>query len=208
MNKALFIVLSFNVALIIAQTRAMPNDPRPQSGKVSLEIDFTTTPTTIEDLIRESNLIVDGRVTATLPSIRLNPKNLEMIQTDSLVAVSQVLSGSLPTGVTTIAVSQFGGRIGNLEAVFPDDELMNAGERYIFFLRRDNGASPNTAGYTRYYPAGGWIGKARVANGTISFPQKAHGSGLTAWNASDIAAFLAAVTQKISISAPHKVSRN
>jgi hypothetical protein len=198
MNKLVFALLYLQVMLATAQTRSRPNDPRFESGKVSIDIDFATLPTTVEALINESTLIVDGRVAAILPSTRLDPKNLPMIQTDSLVAVTQVLAGTTSTAGATIAVSQFGGKIGDLEAVFPEDQLMTVGERYIFFLRLDKGPSPSVMGYSRYYPAGGWVGKAKVVNGSIiSFPKNAYGQGLTAFNGSDVSAFLQVIEQKI-----------
>ncbi len=208
MKRVIVACLCFGVGAATAQTRARPGGVRPETGKVYLDLDFTTAPTTVEALLQESNLVVDGQVIAILPSIRQNPKNLEMIQTDFLVAVNQVLSGTLPPGGGTIAISQFGGKIGELEAVFPKDAMMEVGERYIFFLRRDTSSSPNAEGYLRYYPAGGWIGKAKVVNGTISFPGNVHGGGLTFYNGSDITGFIAAVAQKIAVSGQQKTANN
>ena len=88
-------------------------------------------PNTIEDLINHSDLIVDGTVTAVLPSRRPNPKVVTMILTDSLVAVDEVFAGTVPAGTGAIAVSQFGGRINDLEMVFRPDVPIIVGERYI-----------------------------------------------------------------------------
>ena len=155
MTKVLVVLLGFNIGLASAQTRVRANDPLPTSGIVSIDLDFATVPTTVEQLIKQSNLIVDGRVISVLPPIRVNPRDPASIRTDSLVAVTRVLSGTMPTGAGTIAVSQFGGKIGDLEAVFPKDQMMIAGERYVFFLHPDKGPAPNVMGYLRYYPAGG-----------------------------------------------------
>jgi hypothetical protein len=120
------------------------------------------------------------------------------METDSLVAVTEVLFGTMPGGADTIAVTQFGGKIGALEEAFGEDQMMASGERYIFFLHRDTGPSTPGENYQRYWPAGFWVGKARVENGIITFPSKAHGLGLTPFNGSDVASFLPLIRKKIS----------
>jgi hypothetical protein len=191
------VVLSLCLAdVLAAQVRLRPSDPRPKSGKVVVDIDFAKTPTTVESLISDSELIVDASVIDVLPSRR---PNQTWILTDSLISVTNVLAGTLQGGIRTIAVSQFGGKINDLEVVFPPDVPMKVGERYIFFLRRDTSTPQDVTNYSRYYVSGGWIGKARVENARVSFPEKAHGGGLTPFNGTDVTFFLTAVQQKIAI---------
>jgi hypothetical protein len=181
-------------------TRVRSGDSRPQpAGKVYPEIDFARTPTTVADLISHADLIVDATVATTLPSRRPNPKILDMILTDSLVSVYQVFAGRLPTGTDTIAVSQFGGKIEDLEMIYRPDVPMAVGERYIFFLDADTSSAPNTTKYPRYFAAGGWVGKARVEQGTVAFPPEAHGGGLTSFNGTDVISFIATLQQNIRI---------
>ncbi len=143
----------------------------PQHGRGDLNIDFATVPGTIEDLLRESDLVVDGRVISVLPSVRLNAAS--WIQTDSLVAVMEVLSGA--TTGDTIAVSQPGGKMGELEQVFSMDRMMAVGERYIFFLRRDRGASPNVINYVRYYPPAAGSGRPKWTAREFRFQKRRTG---------------------------------
>jgi hypothetical protein len=199
MRRALVVLFCVHLALAKAQeTRARRGTPRPESGRVLFQLDFAASPpVTVEDLLSESTLIVDGRVIAVLPSLRLKPSF--PLQTASLVLITEVLSGTIPSGWHTIGVSQFGGKIGALEEVFEEDQIiMAAGERYLFFLQRNTCSSPKAENYLTYCPAGSWVGKARVENGTISFPPHAHGGGLTPLNGSDATSFLSLVRQKIA----------
>jgi hypothetical protein len=121
------------------------------------------------------------------------------MQTVSPVLITEVLSGTMPSGWHTIGVSQLGGKIGGLEEVFAEDQtLMAAGERYIFFLQRNTCSSPKPENYPTYCPAGAWVGKARIENGTISFPPRAHGVGLTPLNGSDVGSFLSLIRPRIA----------
>jgi hypothetical protein len=98
----------------------------------------------------------------------------------------------------------FGGKIEDLEMIFRPDVPMAVGERYIFFLDGDTSSAPNTTNYPRYFAAGGWVGKARVENGTVAFPPEAHWGALTTLNGTDIASFIAALQQNILIISPHR----
>jgi hypothetical protein len=205
MRRMLLITLVLSGVAVAQTSRSRPNDVSSTSGKVYMDVDFPTVPLTAEELIAESDLIVQGRVLALLPSVRRAPKSPSIIETDSLIGVTSVLAGQLPLGVTTLAVTQFGGRIGDLEAVFSNDPLMTVGEAYIFFLKRKTGAEATAEGYARYMPAGGWIGKAKVAaDGTVSFPEKARGAGLTALNGLKLSDFLSKIAQKIALHATVK----
>jgi hypothetical protein len=170
------------------------------------EIDFARIPTTIEDLINHSDLIVDGTVTAILPSRRPNPKVVTMILTDSVVAVDEIFAGTAPAGTGAIAVSQFGGRIDDLEMVFRPDVPMIVGERYILFLGRDTSSTPNTTNYPRYFVDGGWVGKAKIERGAIAFPPEAHGGGITRFNGTDLSSFIAMLQHEILVISPSKKS--
>ena len=69
-------------------------------------------------------IIVEGTVIAVLPSINSNPSFASSVETDSLISVEQVLYGTLPTGLHTVALAQQGGTTAQCELVVPVDPLV------------------------------------------------------------------------------------
>ncbi|MCU1328668.1 MAG: hypothetical protein JWN34_4038 [Bryobacterales bacterium] len=184
--------------IAIAQTRPKQGDPKPLSGTVYQNLEFPRIPVSIEDLVRQSSAIIDARVTAVLPSARANLNDPYSIQTDAIVVVTQVLAGTVPAG--PLAISQFGGTIGELKVVFEDEpQMMSVGDRYVFFLNRPSGSRLKTeTGYPRFFLVAGWIGKAKVADGKMSFPVNARGSGLTGQNGTDVNSFFESVIRVVT----------
>jgi hypothetical protein len=72
MKRALVVLFCVQAALVVAQTTCpLSGTPRPESGKALVYIDFAAPPPlSVEDLLRQSSLIVDGRVVAVLPSVK------------------------------------------------------------------------------------------------------------------------------------------
>lgn len=162
-------------------------------GPVSVTVTPIDAPTSLEELAEKADLIVDGTVAVVLPSISLSNRNPHSIETDSLVSVRKVIGGALPSTVRMLAVAQIGGKIGDAEAAVEDDPLVKPGERYIFFLKRDDQrAVVNTSGSPRYSVVGVWIGKPKVDNEKVRFAGKASGS-LRNRDNTDVEVFIAAV---------------
>ena len=160
-----------SVLISVAQTathstsKAVPLQPH---GKAIADLELTEPVETLDQLIGTSRLILDGRVTAVLPSITRNMTKPETIEMHSLVAVTELLNGMLPSGVNTVAVFRHGSKVGDLEVMVPEDPLVATGERYIFFLVPDDRKEPvNTTGYPRYHAVGYYSGKAKIENSKI-----------------------------------------
>ena len=111
-----------------------------------------------------------GTVVRVLPSTLINPNDLTLPETSSLISVDQVISGTLPNGTNTIAISEVGGKVGLCELVIPDNPLVKLNEKYVLFLFADKqNVPPNTTGSPRYNTVGHWSGKARITDGKINF---------------------------------------
>lgn len=191
--------------------------PYPPGGKVTVDAHLREAVVSLDQLIIMSQLIVDGTVTAVLPSISRNPNpDIPAVETDSRVVITEVLlrldrapdgltllSETLP-GTDTILLAQEGGKAGKWDVDVPADPLVKQGERYILFLHADDRKEPpNTSGLPRYYAVGAWSGKAKVGNGKVQFLPSAV-PRLHEHDNADVRAFIATVRQRISNLVPKK----
>ncbi len=170
---SLLIGLLGSATVSFAQNAARASRPCP-GEVVSAEIDPVFVGTTLDQLVRASELIVVGTVVNVLPPIRVNPDVEISIETHSLVAVDQLLYGTLPPGVRTILLAQQGGEIGACKLEVPADPVVSLREQYVLFLRADDRAKlPNISGSPRYIVVGVWTGKVKIADGKIQFAANA-----------------------------------
>jgi hypothetical protein len=133
-----------------------------------------------------------------LGSTLIDPNDLSLPETTSLISVNEVLSETLPYGTNTISISELGGRVEPCGLVIPDNPLVKLGEEYVFFLfadRRD--VPPNTSGSPRYNTVGAWSGKAKITDGKIEFLPSAS-QGLRQHHNTDKSAFIAAVKATVN----------
>lgn len=146
-------------------------------GTIKIHSGFEGGMGTLDQQIRWSDAIVDGSVTAVLPSINLNPGIPGQVVTVSRVTVNSVLRGNVSAG-TELLIIEFGGKQGQWNVIDPDNPLLQAGERYIFFLRgfiqqdlpNSVGVLPDSGAVPRFEVEGFQNGKARIdANGNIQF---------------------------------------
>jgi len=198
-----FTTMALGMAQQQSRTPSASLNPCP-GGTGSAEIDPVSTPSTLDQLVRSSQLIVVGTVSSVLPAFVTNPEHLNSIETDSLVSVRQVLDGTLPFGTTTITLGQTGGKAGPCGLVVPADPLVVSGEEYLLFLRTDTRAQPlNGSGFTRYYTVGVWSGKVKVVNGKIQFRPSAT-APLHKYDGINLNDFLALLTPIVEIVHPKK----
>src|SRR5262245_38932196 len=115
------VALFFECAGAQTSSRPLNGSMNPCSGGVaSANVDVEPV-TDLQSLVAISDLIIIGRVVNVPPAVAATPERPLLIRTDSLIAVTEVLRGSLPSTTATIALSQLGGRAGNCEVVVPDD---------------------------------------------------------------------------------------
>jgi hypothetical protein len=161
-------------------------------------------PTSLDALVKVSDLIVVGTVSKLMPAVAPLPDHLQSIHTDSLITVDNVLRGSLPANTTTIAISQMGGTVPPCTLKVPDDPLVKPNERYILFLRADSRTVPaNTTGVPRYGVVGLWSGKVQVINGTVQFLPKAN-ARLHKYDNTSVADFITAIREVSAALLPPK----
>jgi hypothetical protein len=203
MNRRIVLTIFFTSAVLLtAQSAARRNnssveDPCP-GGRATAEVDTVGVPT-LEAMIRGSQVIADGIVVRVLPAFVNNPQYPgTSIETDSLIALTEIISGTLPPGSQTIALDQMGGKVGGCTVVVPADPLVKEGERYILFLRADDRPVPNTSGFPRYSAIGLWSGKAKVEAGKMQFLPRAL-PGLHRYDGTDVTSFVATVKDRLAI---------
>lgn len=199
---ALFTVLVTFIKASTAQDASLRTENatmHPCPGGTGSSTVNTSSPTSLDSLLRMSELIVVGTVVDVLPAFTANPDHLMSIETPSVVAVGELLYGILPSGIPTILLTQMGGKVGPCAKVVPDDPFVQKDERYVFFLMADDRPKvPNTSGFPRYVAVGLWSGKAKVVNGRIQFLPSAS-PGLHEYDDMDATAFIAAVEDRIRI---------
>jgi hypothetical protein len=181
--------------------RRVPTGPD-QPMDVTVHLDPVLSPSDLIDLIRHSKLIVDATVLSLLPAVDISRKTnpvlgSPVLETDAIVSVAQVFSGSVPNNSANILIAQQGGELGKWRVTVPEDPLVARGERYILFLVPDHRASvPNPIGLPRYWAVGVWVGKLRVNGGVINVSQHVK-PGLAAINGSDLPSFLDLLRSRI-----------
>ncbi len=180
-NRAL-LLLAFCVAMPgMAQTagpfsRTQGADHLPRSGKYTITM-HQELERSLSQLAESAELIVDGIVLANLPAFNYNPKISISIETDSTIAVNSTIKGAIEGGEAVFLLGQHGGRVGELEVEAVNSPIVKSGERYIFFLNRDEREIPDTGSkLPRYYVIGVWSGLVRVETGKVRFAETAESS--------------------------------
>src|SRR5258705_6074499 len=136
-----------------AQRGQVSVNPCPGGGGTAI-LETISVPS-LESLVQLSELIMVGTVVNLSPASRMNPDHLNLIETTSLISVTEVLSGTLAPGTNTISMSQQGGRVEPCTLLVPEDPLIKSGEEYVLFLVADKRTvPPNTTGSPRYAPVG------------------------------------------------------
>jgi hypothetical protein len=198
----------FSIALVpnvsMGQTRSgnrAPGTPD-QPGNMSLFVEPRLVPTSLLDLIRKSELIIDGTVLTPMPSVDTRKiadqsSGPPLLETDSVITVNQVIAGEVPGGATTIALAQSGGKLGKWNITVPEDPLVVTGERYILFLNADTRKNaPSSSGLSRYSVLGIWSGKFKVSGGLVQVSAHAQ-PPLKSFDGNNVNSFIQALKTKI-----------
>jgi hypothetical protein len=158
LNSMATLLISLTPYLCVGQdqpTQLPVKPPRPTQphGVAQLHLFVWPVPRTLEQLTDLSSLIVEGVVKTTLPSRGVR----DLIETDSVVTITQTLKGSIEG--SAIVISQSGGTIGDLTVKPTQYALVQQGERYILCLKADERTTvPDVQGLKRYTVVGAWTG--------------------------------------------------
>lgn len=160
-------LLALDAQCLFAQNRSSGSDPQPTRGVVHMIVSPISTPQSVNDLVRESEVVVEGVVEAKGPSWRRNSDESDSLETDLVISVERILKGRPPRKIT---VSELGGLAGALAVVPTNNRFMAVKERYILFLMRDaraNLPAPAQNASQRYVVTGISSGKFRIIDGTV-----------------------------------------
>jgi len=200
-------VVAVGLVFVLGAAAQDPRNPRggrpyQPNGKVKAEIDPAEQAGALSDLVQMSQLIVGGSVTSVLPAVSMDlDPDAPLAETQSMISVSSVLGGK-PPGVSTIQLTQFGGKPGRWDISVPDEPLVRPGERYILFLNLDTRKEPpNTVGVPRYYIVGAWSGKVSVQEGKVHFLPRAS-EQLHIHDNQDVSSFIADVRAEVNHTVP------
>jgi len=91
----LLLVATYDAAQTLSRPPAATMDPCP--GGIGNGVLETEPMTSLEMLVRLSEVIVVGRVVENLPAVLRNPNRLNATQTDSLVLITERLYGQVAT---------------------------------------------------------------------------------------------------------------
>ncbi len=200
MNFLTRVVLSVMASVIACHAQApsgsrTPRVPNPTRRYELGNIGVEGQPATLDQLVQNSDLIIDGTVHGVLSSLLRVPDDPTSVETNSQIIVNEVLRGELPS---TVVLAQPGGAVGGYEVAVPDDPLVQPGEQYILFLQRARLNRPeNNLGIPRYWALGYWSGKVRISDqGTIQFLPAA-AEELHSFDGWSVPAFVATVKEHI-----------
>jgi hypothetical protein len=148
---------------------------------LSPEIDAFEVVPSVGELIRLSDLIVDGTVVSVGPAVRLDQESvIPNIETDSVISVSLTLRDIFSkkrSPAAQIVLIQTGGKWQDWDIQPRGVPQVQPGERYIFFLDQVCGAVRwNPSALPRYASVGVSAGLLKVVNGQTQFPPAAAAS--------------------------------
>ena len=105
-------------------------------------------PASLEDLVKGSQVIIEGEVQESLGTRLSDPARASSVYTDFPVTVKRVLKG--PEDLKEIIVTQIGGKLGDLEVIpHVGGTHLEPGERDILFLNPDPRPADRRATATR-----------------------------------------------------------
>lgn len=198
-GRLLIIGMTIGVFSGFAQRSAQAPLVPPNGGKVTVNIEPRAQPRSLIQLIRMSNLIIDGTVTGATPPVNGSPNHrTPTIETDSIVTVNAVLKGTVPRSSASILIEQVGGKMDQWEITANGDPLLAVRERYIFFLQLDDRPDQaSSSGIPRYGVTGVWSGKVKVLGEKVSFLPQADAE-LHTYDGGDVNGFLQLLSDTIS----------
>jgi hypothetical protein len=150
-----------NLGLVFGQgNRNRSNVPPVGRGQVDIIIDAALPPMSLQELVDQSDRIVDATVVRLLASRQTQADDPASLETDFVISSAKTLKGA--TGVDVL-VSQLGGERNGLRAQTPQIPLLRSGGRYIFFLVKDDRTTlPDYNALPRYIITGVWSGVFEV----------------------------------------------
>jgi hypothetical protein len=89
----------------------------------------------LDQLVRQSDLIIDATIGTVLRTIRMSPREPRFIETYTQISVNKVIRGELPKDTQSLAINEFGGNLEGYQVVDSNNSLVQPGEHYILFLK-------------------------------------------------------------------------
>jgi hypothetical protein len=122
----------FAALTCLAQQNDQPIPARPVQHTVYIESGNRVSG--LDQLVRESDLIIDATIGKVLKTIHMDPREPKFLETYTQISVNKVIRGELPKGQQSLAINEFGGDLDGYHVVDAQNSLVQPGERYILFL--------------------------------------------------------------------------
>jgi hypothetical protein len=205
MKHSVMVMISIIIASICCNAQSnyqpIPREPKPPGRYVIDDqgVFIGAPPSSLDQIIMGSTLIIDGKVDKVLPSIRSRGPNAPTsLETYSIISVNKVLKGKLLEGQQSVAITEPGGNAEGYEVVFTKRPLVQLGNRCILFLILDdrNNTVKNDLGMPLYTLAGSCKAEA-TENGTVQYPPVV-ATALKSYDGANIETFIADLTERIN----------
>jgi hypothetical protein len=203
-NMKLLVNVIISIILVAISCNAQLNyrEIPPPPGRYEIQhLSILAPASSLDQLIRNSNLIIDGTVDKVLPSIRLDSGDPKSLETYSRIFVNKVIRGKLPEGQQFVALAEPGGNSEGYEIVFTEHPLVKSGERYILFLNpypARKGFMNAPPGTTLYLAVGSWAGKAKVTKEEVVQFLPAASNALHFFDNLNVGAFVTSLKERIN----------
>ena len=175
--------------------------PRDTSCTGSVIVEYERDPN-LNVMVRRSDVILIGAVVEVVPPVNVDPSPRHLqIETESVVSVEQLLSGSVGNAAK-IVLAQIGGNIPPYNQSVAGDPIVKEGERYVLFLRLDNRKLPTQKpGLARFISVGVGDGMVKIVDGKVQISCAATPE-LKKYHNSDFAAFVSTVRDMVALAKP------
>jgi hypothetical protein len=174
-----------------------PESFPPSIGTAYFDLDFApgALPGSLDQLIENSSLIVDGYVQSVIPPwVEVEG---QFLNTDVIVLVTRILKGTLPE--KQIVVSQIGGTLGQFTQVPSQYTVMQQGEHVVLFLAPDVRANtPVHAEIPRFAIRGEFVGLFRERDGKVQLSKGTPAGLREKYDGMDLQQVLSDVAARVS----------
>jgi hypothetical protein len=117
--------------------RRTVDSPAPEfHGTFHPIVDYVPPPQSLKDLVKRSDVIVDGTVQSVFPSRLRSADDPTSVETDTLFTIDRVLKGK-PEVLRSLVIARMGGKYGDVEVIIDSEPPFMPGDRHILFLHYD-----------------------------------------------------------------------
>src|SRR5215510_9630766 len=116
--------------------RTVGSPPPELHGTFHPIVDYISPSQSLKDLVKRSDVIVDGTVQSVFPSRLRSADDPTSVERDTLFTADKVLKGK-PEVLRSLVIARMGGKYGEVEVIIDSAPPFMPGDRHILFLHYD-----------------------------------------------------------------------